>query len=504
MTSRKTFTIEEKAHIIWRLENGESNKDIAKELGVGHSTISVIWKNREKIKNNFETHSIKSKKLRPSQHNDVDQALLKWFKYQRASNIPISGPILQAKANDFSEKFGKPREITSAWIQRFRQRHSIVSGRISGESAAAPAGVSEKWLETIWPKLKEGYSDEKIYNADESGLFFKMTPERTLRFKGETCSGGKLSKERLTVLIATNMTGTNKKKLLVIGKSAKPRCFKNLRSLPVTYESNKKAWMTSDIFTSWLRKWDSELKIENDKILLLVDNCPAHPHVENLSCIKLVFLPPNTTAVLQPLDQGVIKSVKVQYRKHLILQMIQDLDQNKETQITILDAICMLERSWNEVSPLTIKNCFRHAGFLPQNGEVTDVVREEESLVEWGNSLQNQSLSNELFEDFQDVDKDLVTHENATDDDLVASVLAETNEDIGKDNNSDDDEDITPPDLPEVLTAMKTVCQYLSFTEVANEETKTVCFDLERKLQNLYYNTKCSKQTKITDFLQKK
>ena len=45
------------------------------------------------------------------------------------------------------------------------------------------------------------------------------------------------------------MSGTEKLPLLVIGKSAKPRAFKN-KELPVSYKSNKKAWMTGRIFCS--------------------------------------------------------------------------------------------------------------------------------------------------------------------------------------------------------------------------------------------------------------
>ncbi|KMZ74308.1 hypothetical protein ZOSMA_13167G00010, partial [Zostera marina] len=77
-------------------------------------------------------------------------------------------------------------------------------------------------------------------------------PNKTLAFKGERCAGGKKSKERVTVLIGSNASGTEKLSLFVIGKSAKPRCFKNAK-LPVKYEANKKAWMTVII----LRKaWD--------------------------------------------------------------------------------------------------------------------------------------------------------------------------------------------------------------------------------------------------------
>jgi len=61
---------------------------------------------------------------------------------------------------------------------------------------------------------------------------------------GDKCSGGKRSKERITVLVGSNMDGSEKIPLFVIGKSKKPRCFRNAK-IPVEYEANKKAWMTS-------------------------------------------------------------------------------------------------------------------------------------------------------------------------------------------------------------------------------------------------------------------
>ena len=44
---------------------------------------------------------------------------------------------------------------------------------------------------------------------------------------------------------------------------------------------------------------------------MIVDNCPAHPHVKGLKSVKLVFLPPNTTSVIQPMDQGVIRNYTI-------------------------------------------------------------------------------------------------------------------------------------------------------------------------------------------------
>jgi DDE superfamily endonuclease. len=63
-----------------------------------------------------------------------------------------------------------------------------------------------------------------MFNADETD-FFRLTPDKTLIFKGQKCVGGKLSKDRNPVLLCDNADGTEKRKLLVIGKSKNPRYF---------------------------------------------------------------------------------------------------------------------------------------------------------------------------------------------------------------------------------------------------------------------------------------
>ena len=65
----------------------------------------------------------------------------------------------------------------------------------------------------------------------------------SLHYKGKLCSGGKHSKVRLTGLATGNATG-EKLPLFVIGKSAKPRCFSGVKTLPCRYRSQKRAgWM---------------------------------------------------------------------------------------------------------------------------------------------------------------------------------------------------------------------------------------------------------------------
>ncbi|KAJ4449657.1 hypothetical protein ANN_01061 [Periplaneta americana] len=94
-----------------------------------------------------------------------------------------------------------------------------------------------------------------------------------------------------------------KRKLFVTGKSKNPRRFKHVKILLAHYNTNRKSWMTSNLFETELRCWNKELRTQKRKILLHVDNCPAHPELEGLESIKLVFFPANTTSLLQPMDQ---------------------------------------------------------------------------------------------------------------------------------------------------------------------------------------------------------
>ena len=166
---------------------------------------------------------------------------------------------------------------------------------------------------------------------------------------------------------AASATG-EKLPMLVIGKSKNPRCFQNVKSLRCTYKSQAKSWMDSEIFTDWVKQLDRTFHAKSRKLALIVDNCPAHPHIPGLVAIDLIFLPPNTTSITQPMDQGVIRSLKAKYRAKMIRKYINAIDSNKELpKITILDAMVMLEQSWSMLPDTTIINCFKKAGISKES-----------------------------------------------------------------------------------------------------------------------------------------
>ena len=73
--------------------------------------------------------------------------------------------------------------------------------------------------------------------------------------------------------------------------------------------------MTAALFDEWLTGVNNSMIKQNRKILLFIDHAPCHNSDAYYSNINIKFFPPNTTSILQPLDQGIIKNFKCCYRE---------------------------------------------------------------------------------------------------------------------------------------------------------------------------------------------
>lgn len=85
--------------------------------------------------------------------------------------------------------------------------------------------------------------------------------------------------------------------------------------------------------------------------------------------IKLKCLPPNCTGLLQPIDQGVIQSFKMQYRKLMLRMFLTHIDsenivENIAKTFAIYNAIKWAKTAWNNVEKDAIKKCFSKCGFV--------------------------------------------------------------------------------------------------------------------------------------------
>ena len=167
----------------------------------------------------------------------------------------------------------------------------------SGEGKDVIEEMTDPWKETTLKIILSNYAKTDIYNADKFAFFYKALPKNTLHLKDDKCTSVKHSKIRVTGLAAGNMNG-DKLLMFVIGKSKKPRCFKNVKKLPCRYQDQNKSWMDSTHLENWVRELDDQFEKENQKVALIIDNYTAHPHIGGLKAIELFFLPAKTTSAL--------------------------------------------------------------------------------------------------------------------------------------------------------------------------------------------------------------
>ncbi|GBN89635.1 hypothetical protein AVEN_216386-1 [Araneus ventricosus] len=90
------------------------------------------------------------------------------------------------------------------WVEKFKNRHSLATRILSGEIASVNEGTAEQWEGNL-ASLVNGYEPKNICNCDETGLFYKLMPDKTLTFKREPCHGGKKVKVKNENLITTQL-----------------------------------------------------------------------------------------------------------------------------------------------------------------------------------------------------------------------------------------------------------------------------------------------------------
>ena len=165
----------------------------------------------------------------------------------------------------------------------------------------------------------------------------------------------------LTGMAAGDVNG-EKLPMFVIGKSKTPRCFKGVKNVPCCYRAQPKSWTSSELFEEWVKEIHRNFGAQKRKIVLIIDNCPAHPDVLALDWVELIFLPPNTTSITQPMDQGVIRSLKAKYRSLAVRKQIDTLEKgNLLPKFSILAAMSMLTKAWNSIPDGTFTNCFKNS-----------------------------------------------------------------------------------------------------------------------------------------------
>ncbi|XP_037943319.1 jerky protein homolog-like [Teleopsis dalmanni] len=234
-----------------------------------------------------------------------------------------------------------------------------------------------------------------------------------------------------------------------------------------------------------------------------IRNTPSHPAEKELikvtedGTISTIFLPPNVTPLLQPMDQNVIRLVKLHYRNSLLSKIVAEGCDNISSalkQVNIYDAVSLLSFAWQKLSEDLIKKCW--ANILSFNSIEFDeeddiplaqlIPRTNDNVTETTITLLQNVFSN----------CDISTYE------VNKWNNADNTIDVSDEDDGSDDENIEENNL-EINKHEDAINHFEKCIKWAINNNETSKLAVLRELQEkaVQKNFECSKkQTKINDF----
>ena len=201
-------------------------------------------------------------------------------------------------------------------------------------------------------------------------------------------------------------------------------------------------------FVPAVKRHQRAQNIRSPKALLLMDNCSAHPE-ELKTCdgsVTCMFLPPNTTSLIQPMDQGVLQAMKKRYKRKLLQKVIcgQDLDPTQNVKEL---ALYMLADAWEERSADSILKAYNKLQIHPNvRTNVSEPEPENistEPIMDILNSVANrEGLSASDVEDRLNVEIELPASPQLSDEQILESIVGQSSfEDVSSDDEEDEGQD---------------------------------------------------------------
>ncbi|XP_068964673.1 tigger transposable element-derived protein 1-like [Petaurus breviceps papuanus] len=376
---RKALSVKEKLDIIKRFEGSERTCDISRATGLQEPTLPTVRDNAIKIQETSRTgrgaRAAKALRTRPKEIEEMERLLNLWMEGKRsgATFLAARGKALSIYA-DLQRKAPGPGDVapfraSGGWFSGFQHRYNFQSLQLLGEAASAQLRAAKE-LPALIQKLvrDEGYTLDQIFNFDEAGLYYKRMPRRAYISTAER-QGPRLRApgDRVTVMLGANASGDLKLKPVVVYRSAQPQALRGIvqASLGVHYRHSKKGWMTAqiciDTFAEFFPVLEDYCKKKNlaFKILIIIDDAPSHPLTiaELNPNVRFIFLPPETTSLIQPLGQGAIALFKAYYLRRTFKTLLaatggEDAETVMEfwKRFNIKMAIDIIVEAWNDVT----------------------------------------------------------------------------------------------------------------------------------------------------------
>ncbi|XP_032138750.1 tigger transposable element-derived protein 3 [Sapajus apella] len=356
------LSLAEKIRVLELLDESKmSQSEVARRFQVSQPQISRICKNKEKLLADWcsGTANRERKRKRESKYSGIDEALLCWYHIARAKARDVTGPMLLHKAKELADIMGQDFVPSIGWLVRWKRRNNVGFGARhvlapSFPSEPPPPGLTSQ---AQLPLSLKDFSPEDVFGCAELPLLYRAVP------------GSLGACDQVQVLLCANSRGTEKRRVLLGGLQAAPRCFFGVRSetLPASYHPD-----LGIPWSEWLAQFDRDMGEQGRQVALLL----AARVVEELAGLPGLYhvrlLPLATSGTTPPLPSSVVRAFKAHYRHRLLgklaaIQSERDGTSLAEARagITMLDALHVAAAAWAKVPPQLIFSSFIQEGLAP-------------------------------------------------------------------------------------------------------------------------------------------
>ena len=119
------------------------------------------------------------KRKREGQYAELEDAMNLWIEGKNSQGALPSNSVIAAKAIKLSKLYGiEGFSAGPSWVTRFKKRKNILWKKQHCEKQSADVDGADSWLDDTLPDLLSQYSEDDIYNADETGMYWRGLPDR--------------------------------------------------------------------------------------------------------------------------------------------------------------------------------------------------------------------------------------------------------------------------------------------------------------------------------------
>lgn len=279
------------------------------------------------------------------------------------------------------------------WYDNFRERHPLISEKISQNLTASRAAITEEKLRNWHSDINKYCEREnildiledptRIFNMDEKGFILTPNNEIVLVRRGDKAVYNRSKndeKECVTALLGGSAAGLATPPMMIHSFKRMPAGI--LQNNPENWSVgiSDSGWQTQVTFFDYITKIFYKFLVDQKikfPVILFIDGHKSHVSLAlsdfcSEKKIELIALYPNSTHLTQPMDVGVFKPLNSSWEKTAKQWRIKE----KFAKIERKDIAGILKDAIDGINyTALLKTAFRKSGLYPFNVDNIDFTR---------------------------------------------------------------------------------------------------------------------------------